>query len=194
MRIKPPVNDSDIPDQYSPSALSQITLAEMADDTAREGEVIGTALSEFYRTRQPGWLIALAKVMENRKYFSELIDLHKQYLGYFPADSKQLSTWNEIFDRSTNNMLKIEIDPHLRLRELNVYCKNLTNLEIGQVWIKIQVKSRTGDEKSFLAPLLPHGRLYGEQEKNVTIKAPEHISLSESSSIEYRIPRIEFAR
>lgn len=194
MKIKPPAEKSELPDPYAPGGISQVTLSEMAEQTDKEAEVLGTSLSEFFRTRQPGWLIPVARVMENRKYHSELIELHKQYLNVFASDSPLRNTWNEIFDRATSKMLKIEIDPNLGLREVNVHFQNLTELEVTQIWLRITVKSTTTGEKSFLAPLLPHGRLFGNQEKQLVIKAPDHISLSDSESIEHRITQIEFSR
>lgn len=194
MKIKPPGENTALPDPLSPSLANQATLSEMAEHVNKEPEVLGTALSEFYRTKQPGWLIPVAKVMENRQYFSELVVLHKQFLNAFPSDSSLRETWDTIFDRTSKKMLAIEIDPSLDLRELNVHCKNLTQLEIAQVRLRITIKSSSAGEQSFLTVLLPHGRLYESQEKQIIIKAPDHISLSDCEGIEYRITQIEFSQ
>ena len=68
-----------------------------------------------------------------------------------------------------------------------------SNLEIGQVWIKFVIKQATG-EKSFLAPLLPHTRILGKEEKNLLIKVPDDISLADNVGIDYRIIQIDFTR
>jgi len=193
MRIKTP-SDGDLPpDPFSPGTASFGQLSELAEIYERQGHVLGTAMSEFYRTQQVGWLIPVARVMEERKYYRELIELHKQYLTSFPGDSSLRSTWNEIFDRTTRKMLAIDIDPQHRRREMSVHCQNLTDLEITQVWLRIAVTSRLAGEKSFIIALMPHGRLYPNQEKQISIRVPDHINLSDSESIEHRINQIEFS-
>lgn len=193
MKIKPPSEGDLPPDPFSPGTTSFAQLSELAEVPDRQGHVLGTALSEFYRTGQVGWLIPVAQVMEDRKYFRELIELHKQYLTNFPGDSSLRNTWNEIFDRTTRKILAIDIDPQHRLREMSVHCQNLSDLEIGQVWLRISVKSRLSGEKTFITALMPHGRLYPNQEKHINIKVPDHIILSDSEAIEHRINQIEFS-
>lgn len=193
MKIKPPSDNDLPPDPFSPGTTSFSSLTEMAEIPEKQGNVLGNALSEFYRTGQPGWLIPVARVMEERKYYRELIELHKQYLSQFPGDSSLRSSLNEIFDRTTRKMLQIDIDPQLGLREMNVHCENLTDLEMTQVWLRVSVKSRLSEEKSFVTALMPHGRLYPNQTKQISIRVPDHINLSESESIEHRINQIEFS-
>ncbi len=192
MRIKPPSDQ--IIDPFSPSTTSIARLSELAENPDKEAQVLGQALTEFFRTKQSGWLIPIAIVMEAREYYSELIDLHKQYLSAFSPESKYRQSWNKIFDRSTSKMVKLQIDPQLNLRELRVYCQNLTEFEISQVWLKITVKHALGEEKSFIAALLPHGRLYGKQGKELRIRTPDHIDLADAEQLDYRINQIEFNR
>lgn len=194
MKIKPPGEHELPPLANAPTTVNLKALTELAPIPERETDAISGALGEFFRTRSPEWLIPVAIVMQNRQFYPELIDLHKQYLNRFPADSPHKKTWNEILDNAVGKILKIEIDPQLGLSELNVYCQNLTSLEIGQVWLKIGIKTATGEEKNFMAPLLPHGRILENEEKHQIIKVPNDISLANSVGIEYRIVQIDFIR
>ena len=194
MRIKPPSDVASASPQIIPGANSIEGLMEKAAFPDQEPLVLAAALSAFYRTYKTGWLIPVAMVMENREFFAELIELHQQFLNRFEIDSPYKAAWDQIFNRAVNKIIKLEIDPQLHLRELNVSCLNLTHLEITQIWLEIVVKSKTIGDKTFTAPLLPHGRLYEQQEKDIIIRAPDHISLAEADSVDYRIMRLDFGR
>jgi len=193
MKIKPP-GQHELP--LAPDAETQVSLpalTSLAPIPERENDAISGSLAEFFRTRSPEWLIPVAIVMQSREFYPELIDLHKQYLNRFPVDSPHKKTWNEILDNAVGKIIKLEIDPQLGIRELKVYAQNLTNLEIGQVWIKFVIKQATS-EKSFLAPLLPHTRILAKEEKHLLIKVPDDISLADNTGIDYRIIQIDFTR
>ncbi|MDD3145886.1 MAG: hypothetical protein PHD82_01180 [Candidatus Riflebacteria bacterium] len=193
MKIKPPDQHEIPPDADASSSINLEALIRLSHVIERENDALSGSLGEFFRTRSPEWLIPVAIVMQNREYFPELIDLHKQYLNRFRLDSPYRKTWNEILDNAVSKTVKVDIDPQLGLKELNVYCKNLTNLEIGQVWIKFVVLHPSGD-KSFLAPLLPFGRILPQDEKHLTIKTPDDISLAGCTGIDSRIIQIDFVR
>lgn len=194
MRIKPPSDlaSATLPTSHGSNSIE--SLIERAAFPEREPEVLATALTLFYHTKKPAWLIPVATVMENREFFAELIELHQQFINRFEIDSPYKVLWDQLFNRSLNKIIKLEIDPQLHLRELNVNCLNLTHLEITQVWLKITVKSRVSGDKSFTAELLPHGRLYEQQSKDIVIRAPDHISLADAESVDYQITRLEFSR
>lgn len=193
MKIKPP-GEGELPpspDDYPNMPLE--ALIRLAPDPTRANEALSGALSEFFRTRKPEWLIPVATVMQQREYYPELVELHKQYLNRFPVDSPHKKIWNDILDNAVSNTVKIDIDPQLGQKELNVYCQNLTSLEIGQVWVKFLVKSELG-EKGFMAPLLPFGRILPKDEKHLVIKTPADISLAGATGIDSRIVQIDFIR
>ncbi|NLF96520.1 MAG: hypothetical protein GX569_07265 [Candidatus Riflebacteria bacterium] len=194
MRIKPP---SDLASATLPArtgANSIESLIEKAAIPEREPEVLSVALTSFVYTRNPGWLLPISLVMESRGFYAELIDLHRQFITGFDIESPYKTLWDQIFNRALHRIIKLEIDPQLHLRELNISCLNLTHLEITQVLLKITIKSRLSGERTFNAELLPHGRLYEQQEKNVIIRAPDEISLADAESIDYQILRLDFAR
>ncbi len=193
MKIKPPGEEELPPSPDDPPAMPLEALIRLAPDQGRENEALSGAFAEFFRTREPEWLIPIAIVMQNREYYPELVDLHKQYLNRFRVDSPYKKTWNEILDNAVSKTVKIDIDPQLGQKELNVYCQNLTNLEVGQVWVKFIIRSETG-EKGFMAPLLPFGRILPKEEKHLTIATPSDISLTGISGIESRIIQIDFIR
>lgn len=190
----------------APSALASATLPllsgtnsieslmEKAALPEREPEILSVGLTAFFHTQNPGWLIPVAMVMENRGFFAELIELHQQFIDQFEIDSPYKATWDQMFNRALSKIIKLEIDQQLHKRELSISCLNLTHLEINQVLLKFKIKSRISGEKDFTSSLLRHGRLYEKQEKSVIIKAPEDISLADAESIDYQILRLDFAR
>jgi len=194
MRIKPPSDlaSATLPPMHGANSIE--SLIEKAVIPEREPEVLSTALTSFFHTKNPGWLLPISLVMENRGFFAELIDLHRQFIGRFDDDSAYKAMWDQIFNRALNRIIKLDIDPQLHLRELNVSCLNLTHLEITQVLLKITIKSRVAGESSFTTELLPHGRLYEQQEKDIIIRAPDNISLADAERVEYQIIRLDFAR
>ncbi|HAE40676.1 MAG TPA: hypothetical protein DCG57_18895 [Candidatus Riflebacteria bacterium] len=194
MRIKPPSDlaSATLPASYGNNSIE--ALIERAALPEREPEVLSTALTLFYHQWLPGWLLPVATVMENREFFAELIELHQQFANSFEPDSPYKVLWDQLFNRALNKIIKLEIDPQLHLRELSVNCLNLTHLEITQVWLKITIKSRISGNKSFMAELLPHGRLYEQQAKDITIRAPDNISLADAESVDYQITRLSFSR
>ncbi len=194
MRIKPPSDlaSATLPVMHGANSIE--SLIESAAIPEREAEVLSVALTSFFHTRNPGWLLPISLVLENRGFFAELIDLHRQFITGFDAESPYKNMWDQIFNRTLNRIIKLDIDPQLHLRELNVSCLNLTHLEITQVLLKIKIKSRISGEKNFTAELLPHGRLYEQQEKDIVIRAPDHISLADAESVDYQILRLDFAR
>ncbi len=193
MKIKPPDLSQKPDGKQNTPAPSLETLIEHAQHPNRENRAISESLSMFYRTQSPEWLIPVAMVMQNREFYPDLIDLHKQYLSRFPVDSPHKTVWNEVLDNAVAKIIKMEIDPQPGLRELNVYCKNLTNLDIGQVWARIDIKNESG-EKSFMAPVLSQGRLFSNDEKHMYVKAPDDINLGPNPEISYRIMQIDFLR
>lgn len=193
MKIKPPEEDEKPIDPLATPSMSLQALTELAAIPERQSDALSGALSEFFKTKSPEWLIPVASIMQAREFYPELINLHKQYLNRFPVDSPYKKAWNDILDNAVGKILKIEIDPQMGMRELKIFCHNLTKLEIGQVWLKIIIKE-VGEEKSFMAPLLPQGRILPDEEKELVVKSPADISLTNNIGIEYRIVQIDFIR
>ncbi len=194
MKIKPSAEayDNSLASQASRFSLPNlIKQAEMRDT---EPVILGDCLSEFFRTTSPQWLIPVAMVMENRGFYPEVIELHKQYIKSFAIDSPVKLLWNDILDRTVQKILKLEIDPKLSQKELRVYCKNLTKLQIKQAIAKIDIQYLNGTEKSFLTKLIRSGRLFEQQEKTLSIEVPSDITLNEFENITCRIMQVDFLR
>jgi hypothetical protein len=194
MKIKPP---SDLASATLPSMHGSNSIEALIEKTAipeREPEILSVALTSFFHTRNPAWLLPISLVLENRGFYAELIDLHRQFINGFGPESPYRTLWDQIFSRALHRIIKLDIDPQLHLRELSLSCLNLTHLEITQVLLKIMVKSRIAGEQTFTTELLSHGRLYEQQEKNIIIRAPDNISLADAESVDYKILRLDFAR
>ncbi|GAB4270666.1 MAG: hypothetical protein Kow0029_07630 [Candidatus Rifleibacteriota bacterium] len=191
MKIKPP-SSYNAPDPYSPGFYNIGLLQTQAEDPDRQVEVLSRSLNEFFRTGKAMWLIPVALVMKNRGYTSQVIELHKKYLNAFPIGSPLKETWNKILDKTVDGTLKIEIDRKLRKKELDIYCKNLTDKQIGQILVKFTIKYLNGTEKTFYSKLLKDERLFEFQEKHLYVEAPIDVSLIDADEISYRIMQIDF--
>jgi hypothetical protein len=192
MKIKPPSEDENEPDPYSPAFYNLGMMKQQALDPDRQVEVLSKGLNEFFRTSRPMWLIPVAMVMKQRGYNAQVIDLHKKFLKAFPIDSPLKESWNDILDETVDGTLEIEIDHRLRKKELKVYCKNLTEKQIAQILIRISVIYRNGSQKSFFANLLPNERLYELQEKQLSVTVPEDVAMIDLDTLDYRIMQIDF--
>jgi hypothetical protein len=194
MKIKPTAEAYDGSFASQPSSLSLPGMIKQAEIRDTEPQILGQCLSEFFRTNSPQWLIPVAMVMENRGFYPEVIELHKQFIKSFPVDSPVKLLWNEILDRTVQKILKLDIDPKLSQKELRIYCKNLTKLQIKQAIAKIDIQYMNGTEKSFLAKLIRSGRLFEQQEKVLSVDVPADVTMNEFENITFRIMQVDFLR
>ena len=98
-------------------------------------------------------------------------------------------------EEAVSKIIKIEIDPTNRVRELNIYCRNLTQLEIEDIQVEISVVNYLGKETSFIASLVEEsGKILPMLEKSIHIKPPEDINLSNAQKISCKVVKIDFLR
>ena len=192
MKIKTPISADMIPSKDAKPKVSLDKLIEQLEYSHDTTRILGKSLSEFFRTQDPKWLIPTATIMEQRGFYPEVIDLHKQYLKDFPIDSPYKTKWNEILDKTVQNIIKLEIDPQQGKKTLRVFCKNLTNLQIRQAWIKVKITYFNGAQKTFISELIRSGRLFDQQEKALEIRIPDDISLHDHDRIDFRIMQVDF--
>ncbi len=176
------------------SIYSLDDLIEQASDDTQQRKTLSIGLSEFFRTKNAEWLIPVAIVMQNRGFFPEVLDLIEDYKTEFDEESKYYSKWNEIIDKAVADSVAIEIDPLINLKEMNIYCKNLTDFDIEKLKLNISVISKFGNVQSFNISLLSQSSLLSRDEKKLIIKCPADISLSNAAEIKYRVTNLEFAR
>ncbi|MDD2997641.1 MAG: hypothetical protein PHV05_01195 [Candidatus Riflebacteria bacterium] len=192
IRIKPPLPSEN---ETTASISSDINfLTEEASIPAKQNQILSFALSGFFKTSSVEWLIPVARVMQQRKFYPELLDMHKQFFKDFSRDETWKAAWKNMFDSTVKQIITTDIDPENLNREIKIYCKNLTALEIGQVWLRITVKSTDDSEKSFVAPLLKQSRLIEDQEKEIFLQLPEDISLANKASVYSNVVQIDFIR
>lgn len=132
--------------------------------------------------------------MLNREYFPDLIDLHQQHIKSFEGNKELTKKWDNIKDRAVERILKIDIDPYDRLRELNVFCKNLTKLEIEELLLEITVTNALGKDKTFNSSLTTAGRILPNLEKKLIVKVPEDITLVNAQKITAKVMQVVFLR
>lgn len=192
MKIRPPGEHEPPTDPFAPSFYNLELLQKQSQEPDKQVEVLSRSLNEYFRTGKVMWLIPVALVMKHREYSSQVIELHKKFLNAFPIASPLKDTWNSIMDKTVDDTLKLDIDPKLREKELDIYCKNLTGKQINQILIRISVKYKNGSDKSFFSTLLANERLYEHQEKHLFVFPPDDVSLLEIEKIEYRIMQIDF--
>ena len=130
--------------------------------------------------------------MLNREYFPDLIDLHQQHIKSFEGNKELTKKWDNIKDRAVERILKIDIDPYVRLRELNVFCKNLTKLEIEELLLEITVTNALGKDKTFNSSLTTAGRILPNLEKKLIVKVPEDITLVNAQKITAKVMQVVF--
>ena len=172
-------------------------LSVKALDPEYQAEVLGQCLNEFYKSKVPVWLIPVAIVMEARGFFPDVLDLVEQDIvqGYKnEAPDYYMPMWNELIDKAVAESIAIEIDPQQGLRELNIYCKNLTDLDINQVYIRIDVLSNLNAKQSFIVPLLSQSYLRNREEKHIQVKCPDDISIANAVEITHRVESLEFTK
>ncbi|MDD3000473.1 MAG: hypothetical protein PHF29_01825 [Candidatus Riflebacteria bacterium] len=193
-KILPLENIQDKPIQTLKSEYDLESLIDLAIKAENESEILSVSLNEYFRTKSPEWLIPVAQIMLNREYFPDLIDLHQQYTNSFEQNPELSKKWENIKDRAVEKILKIDIDSYDRLRELNIFCKNLTKLEIEELLIKITVTNALGKEKSFNSSLITAGRILPSLEKKVIVKVPEDITLVNAQKITAKVMQVNFLR
>ncbi len=186
------VNIQDLREKESLYLLDD--LIEQASNESQQCKTLSIGLNEFFRTRNAEWLIPVAIVMQDRGFFPEVLDLIADYKSEFDAESKYYSKWNEILDNAVAESVAIEIDPLVNLKEINVYCKNLTDFDIKQVQLDLNFTNNIGHTKGFNVSLFSQSSLLSKNEKKIIVKCPSEISLSNLVDIKYRVTKLEFAR
>ena len=188
-------NESDLTPEELKGIIDEFAIKALDPDT--QADVLGQCLNEFYRSKNPVWLLPVAIVMEARGFFPDVLDLVETDIvqGYKnEAPDYYMPMWNELIDKAVAESIAIEIDPQQGLRELNIYCKNLTDLDINQVYIKIDVLSNLNENQSFTVPLLSQSYLRSREEKQLQVKCPPDISIANAVSITHRVESLEFTK
>ena len=195
MKVQTPTpNEIELQDEeiHDESVSSFEDLMEMANGPEMEPTVIGYGLNEFYRTKNSEWLIPVGKVMQERGFFPDVLDLIHTYRADISANS-QYNKWDDLLQKCVSESIAMEIDPQLTgLRELNVYCRNLTDLDLTQVTIEVEVTSNIGLKQSFSADILDNQFIRSKEEKTLQVKVPSDISLANSAGITYKVTNLLF--
>lgn len=189
MKIKPPNTTASSTAPITPP-LQQ--LIRDSNDELNAPRVLGQALSQFHYTKEPQWLIAVGKILETRGFYAEVVSMHRKFLNQFVKLPEHKDAWNRMLDHTASKILAIEIDPVLETKELNLYCKNLTDSHVGQITIQIIAHYQDGSEKSFITSLLDHGRLFENQERKVRVTTPQETSSLGINKISYKIMQLDF--
>lgn len=169
-------------------------IIDQAYDDNKQPQILSIALNQFYcNKKKPEWLIPVGIIMGKRGFIPELFDLINKYKPK-TNDKKYFDKWNELIDKSVKSSINIEIDPVSDLRELNLYCKNLTNLDISEIVLNITVISKFGTSQSFEVQLLKQNTLRSKDEKQIQVKCPSDVSLTTAAKINHRVTRLEFLK
>lgn len=172
-------------------------LTKQAETADLQTKCLELALNEFYKTQNPTWLIPVAAVMQERGFFPDVLDLFRdEIIQNYKKNAPDYYTemWNEIVDRAVADSIAIEASPHQGLRELSLYCKNLTDLDIKQVKLNIEVLSNLGVIQNFTVTLFNQNSLSNKEEKLVQVRCPAEISLSDAARISHRVESMEFKK
>lgn len=168
-------------------------VLEYAKNQNTETKALSIALSEFYETGNPEWILPILQVMASRGFISEFIKNQNRFSNSFPQESNYISEWNALYKTITEKHIKIETDPKMASKALNVYCTNLTDKEIIEMTLNFTVTSETGTKHEFSAQVLREGRIMNNQEKALLINVPDNVSIAESVKIECCVEKVVFA-
>ena len=193
MKLKPP--ESYVPQVESQgngwASITQ-TIARANSGDSGLTEAIEASLNRYYATMNRGWLIPIAIAMEKRGYYNELIQFYRSNIAWARQQPKQLAVWNEIFERTLTQVLKIEVDPHLAQNQVNLYCKNISDFAIRRVVLEIMLSGKEGN-RSFETLVLDNDTLLPGVEKMFAIEPPPNRFMRSTKSITARVLDLEIS-
>ncbi len=166
LRPPPPASPDSPPAPSSPPAppLSLATCIGLAANEEAAPTVLQDCLNEFFRTGSATWLLPVGLVMEERKFYRDAIALCKQAIPQLQERPQEMALWSDLFDRSVKKILKIEVDPHLELDQVNVYIRNLSKFPVRRIRLNITCADATG-ERRFTTTVQDIGWMQAEDEK-----------------------------
>lgn len=162
--LKPPLPGAASP---TPVASRPLSLASSIALTANEEtahQVLQDFLNQFYLTGNPSWLLPVGLIMEHRMFFREAIALCKQAIPQLAERPQEVALWRDLFDRAVKQVVKVDVDPHLELDQVNVYVKNLTKFPLRRIKLHITAADAAG-ERTFSATVQEVGAMQAEDEK-----------------------------
>ncbi|RCK81703.1 MAG: hypothetical protein OZSIB_0837 [Candidatus Ozemobacter sibiricus] len=144
--------------------LSLATNIGLATNEEAAPTVLQDCLNEYFRTGSASWLLPVGLVMEDRGFYRDTIALCKQALPRMQERPQELALWSDLFERSVKKILKIEVDPHLELDQVNVYIRNLSKFPVRRIRLSITCADATG-ERQFTTTVQESGWMQAEDEK-----------------------------
>lgn len=192
-KIRPLELISEKPDQAGASKHNLHSLIQLSRDGENENEILSIGLSEYFRTKSPEWLIPVLEILSNRGYYPDLIAMHQRFNKYFLANPTKAVLWENIMDKAVDKILKIDLDVYETSKELAIYCKNLSDLEIDELELRIVVTDYYGQTNSFLTHVVKAGKILPGFEKNAIVRIPKEISIRDSKLVSHQVTKLLFA-
>jgi len=193
IKLKPPFA-AGTPQQEMASRGASLadTLSKTEQGDSALSDVIETSLNQYFSTGRQGWLLPIAKAMEKRGFYNELIQFYRSNVAEARKDHQQQALWKDLFDRTLPQIIKIDVDPHLNQNQINLYCKNLCEFAIRRVKAKITLSSREGD-KTFETLILDNETLHPGNEKVISVEPPVKFIVRNAQSISAQITDLEMS-
>lgn len=189
------VIDNQQEDDIEREIIQRKELLDLANNEFTYTEAISRGLNEYFRrNKDPKWLMPVAKVMQHRGFYPDVLALINYHKNSLSKDSKFAKEWDDLIDDAVEESVAILIDPQQGIRELNVYCKNKTKLDINQVELHFNITSNIGLKQEFTTTLLDQTSIRAEEEKHLLVKVPEEISLANAAYINFRVTKLEFLK
>lgn len=194
-KISPLEITSELPNKAEASKHNLHNLIKLSReaDPENENELLSIGLSEYFRTKSPEWLIPVLEILSNRKYYPDLIAMHQRFSKHFEANPEMAVLWENIMEKAIDKILKIDLDVYETSKELAIFCKNLSNLEINQLELKIIITDYYGQTSSFITPVVKAGKILPGFEKNNVIRIPREISIRDSKQVTHQVTKLLFA-
>jgi len=190
MRIKPPFGKGKSEKVVRKPEPSLAETLVMAEEEKLQDKAISISLNAFYRTRNPQWLIPAAKVVANRGFHQELINLYRRYSARTKRDKQAKQLWQDLFSTAAKKLVKIEIDPQMEMNELVIYCRSLTERAIRKVKLRITVFDKEIGH-AFVTTLFDQSILHCTEEQAIRISPPKGISVRTATAIGFQVEDLQ---
>ncbi len=175
------------------SGLNLHSLIKQAKDRNNENAVLSASLSEYFRTKTPEWLIPVLEILSNREYYPDLIAMHQNFNKHFEQNPELAALWDNVMDKAIDKILKVDFDVYETAKEMTIFYKNLSNLEIDRLEFEFSVVDYYGQISKFKTAVVKAGRVLPQAEKNTTIKIPADVRVRGAKQITHKVTKLLFA-
>lgn len=154
--------------------------------------IVTNCLQAWHHTQETGYLLPVAQIMQQRGFYSDLIRLYEMH-GISIDCHQEQELWNSMISKTTSEIFRIEIEPVLLQKKLDFHLTNISNFIIDNLELKVNLSYNNGTEDSFDTSLTGQGRIFDNSKREIRVRAPENIELTNISEINYKVTALTFS-